>query len=294
MAATYNDLYLDARRELRRAGVEQAQLEARELLGFAADKTREQLLRDLPLYAPDHVTARFRELMDRRLAGEPVAYILGEWEFYGMRLYVDRNVLIPRDDTCAVASLAIKKGLFLDQDPRILDLCTGSGCIGLAIAGRVKDAKVTLADVSREALAVAKKNISLHKLTGRVSCVQADALAAPSAFLGKFDMIVSNPPYVTAKEMEELPHSVKGYEPHLALYGGEDGLKFYRAIVKNYTSVLKPGGYLCFEFGMGQGDDVCKILEDNGYTILERTRDDNDIERAVLAQFGRKEDRDGD
>ena len=89
--------------------------------------------------------------------------------------------------------------------------------------------------------------------------------------------------------MQELPKSVKDYEPHLALYGGEDGLDFYRSIVKNFAPALKPGGFLCFEFGMGQGDDVCRILRDNGYTILERTRDYNDRERAVLAQYGRKE-----
>ena len=199
-------------------------------------------------------------------------------------------MLIPRDDTCAVAGLAIKKALFLDQNPRILDLCTGSGCIGLAVASRVKDAKVTLADLSRDALAVAKRNITLNKLSGRVSCVQVDAMAEPPAFLGKFDLIVSNPPYITGQEMEQLPVSVKDYEPHMALYGGDDGLDFYRAISKNFASVLKPGGFLCYEFGMGQGDDVCAILEENGYTILERTRDYNDRERAVLAQYGRKED----
>ena len=110
------------------------------------------------------------------------------------------------------------------------------------------------------------------------------------AFLGKFDMIVSNPPYITTKEMEELPVSVSAYEPHLALHGGDDGLEFYRAIAKNYALALKPGGYLCFEFGMGQGDDVCAILEENQYTILERSRDYNDRERAVIAQYGRKED----
>ena len=102
-------------------------------------------------------------------------------------------------------------------------------------------------------------------------------------------MIVSNPPYVTAAEMEELPHSVKDYEPHMALYGGEDGLDFYRSIARNFTSALQPGGYLCLEFGMGQGDSVCRILEENDFTILERTRDFNDRERAVLAQYGRKE-----
>ena len=263
---------------------------ARDLLSSVSGKSREQILADRDKYASEEVCDAMEKAVARIRQGEPLAYVLGEWEFYGLRLYVDRNVLIPRDDTCAVASLAIKKGLFLDQNPRILDLCTGSGCIGLAIASRVKDAKVTLADISRDALAVARRNITANRLSGRVSCVQADALGTPAAFLGKFDMIVSNPPYVTGKEMEELPPSVRDFEPHLALFGGEDGLDFYRAICKNYTAVLKPGGYLCFEFGMGQGDAVCRILEDNGYTILERSRDYNDRERAVLAQFGKKED----
>ena len=102
-------------------------------------------------------------------------------------------------------------------------------------------------------------------------------------------MIASNPPYITTSEMQQLPNSVKDYEPHLALYGGDDGLDFYRAIAKNYQKALKPGGYLCFEFGMGQGDDVCNILETNGYTVLERSRDYNDRERAVLAQSRKEE-----
>ncbi len=295
MVKTFATLYLEARRAFLEVEDQQtASLLARELLCYVSGKTNEQILADREKYACEDVCNAMERSVQRILEGEPLAYVLGEWEFYGLRLFVDNNVLIPRDDSCAVAALAIKKGLFLDQDPRILDLCTGSGCIGIAVANRVKDAKVTLADISREALAVAKKNIALHKLTGRVSCVQADALAAPSAFLGKFDMIVSNPPYVTAAEMEELPKSVKDYEPHLALYGGKDGLDFYRAIAKNYAAALKPGGYLCFEFGMGQGDDVCRILEENGYTVLERTRDNNDRERAVLARYGRKEENDGD
>ena len=149
---------------------------------------------------------------------------------------------------------------------------------------------MTLADISPNALNVAKKNVTSQKLSARVSCVQADALGEPPAFLGKFDMIISNPPYITGQEMLQLPESVKDYEPHLALFGGDDGLDFYRAIAKNYAEALKPGGYLCFEFGMGQGDAVCSILEANGYTILERTRDYNDRERAVMAQYGRKED----
>ena len=291
MVKTISDLYLDARRAfLETEDARSAGLLARNLLSHVTGKTREQILSDRDKYATEEACQAMEKAVARILEGEPLAYVLGECEFYGLKLFVDKNVLIPRDDTCAVASLAIKKGLFLDQNPRILDLCTGSGCIGLAIASRVKDAKITLADISRDALAVAKRNIAANKLTGRVSCVQADALGKPAAFLGKFDMIVSNPPYVTGKEMEELPHSVRDFEPHLALFGGEDGLDFYRSISKNYAAALKPGGYLCFEFGMGQGDDVCRILEENGYTILERSKDYNDRERAVLAQFGRKED----
>lgn len=290
MVKKFSQLYLEARRAFMEIEDQQtASLLARNLLCYVSGKTNEQILADREKYACEAVCEGMESAVQRILAGEPLAYVLGEWEFHGLTLYVDKNVLIPRDDTCAVTALAIKKGLYLDQDPRILDLCTGSGCIGLAIANRVKDAKVTLADVSKDALAVAKKNVSRHKLTGRVSCVQADALTPASTFLGKFDMIVSNPPYITTAEMAELPSSVKDFEPHLALHGGEDGLAFYRAIIKNYTPILKPNGYLCFEFGMGQGDDICRLLEHNGYRIIERARDYNDRERAVLAQ--RKDER---
>lgn len=286
----YGVLYLEARKLLMTQEDSQtAAYMARQLLCQYSGKTMEQILADAALYAPESVAQQMKDGVRRLLKGEPLAYVLGEWEFYGLPLYVSPDVLIPRDDTVAVAELAIRQGMFLDQNPRILDLCCGSGCIGLAIASRVKDAKVTLADLSKEALAVAKKNVQRNRMGGRVSYFQADATKPAPSFLGKFDLIVSNPPYVTGKEMQELPGSVKEYEPHMALYGGEDGLDFYRAITENYTPALKPGGYLCYEFGMGQGDAVCRILEENGYTILERSRDYNDRERAVLAQYGRKE-----
>ena len=290
MVKTYGELYLAARSRLLASEEPQmAGMMARQLLSAVSGKPPERFLADYNLYAGDEICEKMDAGVSRLLAGEPLAYVLGEWEFYGIGLYVTPDVLIPRDDTCAVAELAIHQGLFLEQAPRILDLCCGSGCIGLAVASRVKDARVTLADLSKEALAVARKNIQRNLMGGRVSCVQVDALAAPPAFLGKFDMIVSNPPYVTRAQMEALPESVRDYEPHMALFGGEDGLDFYRGIVKNYASALKPGGFLCFEFGMGQGDSVCRILEDNGFLILERTGDYNDRERAVLAQYGRKE-----
>lgn len=289
MVKTLGNLYMETRRALMATeDAQTASMMARHILCTAAQLKPDRFLSALEDEAGEELCRETQSRVQRLLDGEPFAYVLGDWEFYGLPMYVNRDVLIPRDDTCAVTSLAIHKGLFLDKDPRILDLCCGSGCIGLAIASRVKDAKVTLADLSREALQVAKRNIQLNKLSGRVFCIQADALQPAQSFLGKFDMIVSNPPYITGAEMKELPDSVKNYEPHMALYGGEDGLDFYRAIVRNFTSALKPGGFLCFEFGMGQGNAVCAILEDNGYTILERTKDFNDRERAVLAQYGRK------
>ena len=291
MVKTLSTLYLEARRAFMTQEDQQtASLLARNLLCHITGKSQEAVIADRELYASEAQCSAMDAAVIRILSGEPLAYVLGEWDFYGLTLQVDRNVLIPRDDTCAVTSLAIKQALFLNNSPRILDLCTGSGCIGVAVASRVKDARVTLADISRHALPVAKSNVTGHHLSGRVSCVCADALSAPAPFLGKFDLIVSNPPYITTQEMTELPDSVKNYEPELALHGGSDGLVFYRAISRNYAEALKPGGYLCYEFGMGQGDDVCRILEENGYTILERSRDYNNIERAVLAQYGRKED----
>ena len=291
MVKKYGDLFLEARRALLETETpEIAGMMARHLLCKVSGQSQEYILAQRDQYASEEVTHAMEAGTRRLVEGEPLAYVLGEWEFYGLNLQVSPDVLIPRDDTCAVASLAIQKGLFLDQDPRILDLCCGSGCIGLAIASRVKDARVTMGDLSADALNMAKKNTALNKLSGRVRCVQVNAMEQAPAFLGKFDMIVSNPPYIPGDEMKDLPHSVKDYEPEMALYGGEDGLDFYRSIAENFTSALKPGGYLCLEFGMGQGDDVCAILEEHGYTILERTRDYNDRERAVLAQYGRKED----
>ena len=295
MVMQYRQLYMDTRRALLEIeDVQNAGVLARMLVCQASQKSQAEFLADQDLYASEKVVDEVQANLKRLLQDEPIAYILGQWEFYGLPLRVTPDVLIPRDDTCAVADLAIHKALFLDKDPRILDLCCGSGCIGLAIASRVKDAKVTLADISQKALAVAKENTNLNKLSGRVRCVAADALKPAFPFLGKFDMIVSNPPYITGEEMKELPKSVADYEPHLALYGGEDGLDFYRSIAKNFVPALKPGGYLAFEFGDTQADDVCAILEENGYTVLERSRDYNDRERAVLAQYGRKDENYGD
>lgn len=284
MVKTYADLYLDARKALLPAEGMYAGTIARELVCAASGKTQEALIADRSLYASEEICLRVENFVQRHLTGEPTAYILGQWDFADMTLTVTPDVLIPRDDTMAVTELAIKKALFLPQNPRILDLCTGSGCIGLALARRVKDAKLTLADVSMDALRVAKKNVADLHLGGRVSCVQVDARKPAAPFLGKFDMIVSNPPYVTTAEMEQLDPSVRDFEPSLALHGGADGLDFYRAIVRNFTPALRHRGCMVFEFGMGQDPAVGAILESAGFTILEWKQDNSGITRAVLAE----------
>ena len=137
MATTYNNLYLDTRARLRKAGIDAAQLEARELLCYASDKSREQLYRDMSLYVSAELERRVEELVQRRLAGEPVAYIVGEWEFYGLPLDISSDVLIPRSDTEVLAERAILRARAAGEGGRVLDLCAGSGCVGLAVAANV-------------------------------------------------------------------------------------------------------------------------------------------------------------
>ena len=281
MVKKYAELYLDARRALLPTEGQFASNVARELICAASGKTAEQLISDRDFYASEEICELAQSFVRRRVAGEPMPYILGEWDFYGMTLTVTPDVLIPRDDTMAVTELAIKKALFLEQNPRILDLCTGSGCIGLAIADAVPNARVTLGDVSPAALRVAKQNISDLGFSTRVTAFELDVLKPAPAFLGQFDVLVSNPPYITKAEMPELEPSVRDFEPHLALDGGEDGLDFYRAIVRNYGGLVKPGGALCFEFGMGQEDAVCAILREGGFAEPELRKDYRGVVRAV-------------
>lgn len=281
MATTYNNLYLDTRKRLRAHGVEMAQLEARELVCFAADKTREQFFRDLPLYASKAVEDRVEELTRRRLAGEPVAYIIGEWEFYGLPLDISRDVIIPRSDTETLAERAILLAKAAGEGGRVLDLCAGSGCVGLAVAANAPNCRVVLADLSEGALRVCKQNVRRNNLNARVTCVQADALAAPAASLWDFDVIACNPPYIPHKELPDLDISVRDYEPWGALDGGLDGLDFYRAISANWGTALRLGGSLVFEVGIGQASAVEQIMAQNGFENIVTHQDAGGIWRVV-------------
>ena len=280
MAITYNNLYMDIRQELHRAGIQAATLEARELVCFAAGKTREQFVRDGRLYVPQDVEEQARALMRRHLAGEPLAYLIGEWEFYGLPLDISEQVLIPRSDTEVLAGEAIR-WLQTQQDARVLDLCAGSGCVGLAVASQVHACRVVLGEKSEAALRICRQNIRRSGLLGRVTPMPADALEPPTRQLGEFDCIVCNPPYIPTQEIETLDVSVRDYEPHMALDGGEDGLEFYRAISENWREALHPGARLYFEVGIGQADSVLRIMRRQGFGELEIVPDTAGIPRVV-------------
>lgn len=281
---TYNDIYLSARNLLRQSGVEAFSLEAKLLVAGAAGKTTAQLLRDMSLYASNKIEDTVTEYIARRLRGEPVAYITGSWEFYGLPIVTTPDVLIPRMDTEKLVDTAKELLTGRKMNARILDLCCGSGCITCAIGHEMPATRLVAIDISANALEVCRRNIAAQKLISRVICMQADALSSPPLGIGEFDMIVSNPPYIASEEIKTLDVSVKDFEPVWALDGGEDGLKFYKAIIKYWKSLLRQGGYLLFEVGEGQAQAVLDMLSAAGFGYTDTRKDTLGIDRVV---FGR-------
>ena len=285
---TYNDIYLRARKRLRLAGIAASDLETRLIVARAAGKTREELLASSRIYVTDgDVSSAVDEMVERRIAGEPVAYILGEWEFYSLPIIVNKAVMIPRVDTELLAQEAIKLMKRRGSQARLLDLCAGSGCIGLAVAANVPECRIVLADNTEQALSICRANMLKTKLSRNMTAIEADALEQPPALLGAFDVIVSNPPYIPTRDLAGLDVSVREHEPVQAFDGGPDGLYFFRAIATNWPALLKPGGYLAFECGAGQAPSVREIMGDSGFSDLSVYVDTLGIERVVV---GRMED----
>jgi len=285
MPKTYNELYIDLRRRLKDAGVEACTLEAALLVAHAAGKSHAKLMADLRLYSSPEIEAGVEEMAARRLAGEPAGYITGSWNFCGLELKVDENVLIPRSDTETLVETALELSGKSDSELRILDLCTGSGCIGCALMHFLPNSRAVLADVSPAALRVARENVQRCAPGTRALCIEADALALPSPRLGSFDLIVCNPPYIPAGEIPALDVSVRDYEPHLALDGGEDGLKFYRAILRGWKGLLRQGGWMVFEVGETQADEVEKLMRLAGLRSLGRTKDSAGYDRVIYGRL---------
>ena len=285
MPRTYSEMYISLRNRLRDAGIEAAALEARLIAASAAGKSTEKLLRDMRFYATDEVEKRAEAMVRRRLAGEPVAYITGVWEFRGLPMEVSRDVLIPRVDTEVLAETAIK---YLKDtgrlDARVLDLCSGTGCIGCAIAAELPRVRVVLSDVSPEAMEISRRNVSRNGLDGRISFLPADVMKLPPLMTGSFDLVVSNPPYIPTMEILTLDPSVRDYEPVWALDGGEDGLDFYRAILKNWHGVIRQGGELMFEVGEEQAERVKDLMRMAGLREARSVLDTRGVERVVTAR----------
>ena len=280
MATTYNNLYMDIRQRLKQEGYPGAGLEARELVCFGSGKTREQFFRDAPLYVPPETEAAIQALVERHLNGEPVAYLIGEWEFYGLPLDINESVLIPRVDTEVLAREAID---YVESRGkcRVLDLCAGSGCIGLAVAANAPECRVLLGEISEPAVRICRQNIRRNNLTGRVSVMAMDAMQPPPKAIGEFQCIVSNPPYIPRADVEQLEHSVKDFEPHLALCGGEDGYDFYSSIIRHWKNALVVGGRMYFEVGIGQADTVLRMMRAEGFGDINIVPDTQGIPRVV-------------
>lgn len=225
--------------------------------------------------------ARFEEMVDRRLTGEPVAYIIGEQGFWSLDFYVNQHTLIPRPDT----ELLVEVGLKAVKDcakPHIADLGTGSGCILLSILSEHGRALGLGADISAEALDVAQRNADRHGLAGRARFIQSDWF---DRLVGeRFDLIVSNPPYIASGDIAGLMSDVRDYEPASALDGGRDGLDYYRYISQHAVGHLKEKGHLVFEVGIDQFADVCSIMADDGYADIQIFPDLAGINRVVIGK----------
>ncbi|MCC7541879.1 MAG: peptide chain release factor N(5)-glutamine methyltransferase [Deltaproteobacteria bacterium] len=271
-------------KDLAARGIESARLEADLLLAhvLGTDRMSLYLDRDRPLSADE--LRRYREVVARRRKREPIAYILGEREFYGLPLVVDRRVLVPRPDTETLVERALEL-LASSQSPRVLDLGTGSGAIAIAIAVTRPDVRVDAVDASSDALEIASKNASRHAVGERVRLLHGD-LFAPVAGEDPYDLVVSNPPYIAEPELATLPADVRDHEPHLALVegAGVDGLGMYRRIARDVGARLVAGGHVAVEVGAGQSAAVATIFADVALADVAVRRDLGGIERVVSAR----------
>lgn len=261
-----------------KAHVSEPRLEAEGLLSFTLEVSKEYLLINRDKEITDDSFNKYMEFLDLRKSGMPYQYIVGKKHFMGLIFNVSPSVLIPRNDTEILVEEVLKR---LKSGDTVLDIGTGSGAIAVSIA-KYKDVKVYAVDISDEALEVAKGNACENGVSDKVIFIKSDLFSSIPKDI-KFDLIVSNPPYIRSNEINELQEEVKR-EPKIALDGGEDGLTFYRKIVKDSVNYIKFGGIIAFEVGFDQGWDVKDILVDGGYSDIEVVKDLQGIDRVVLGK----------
>lgn len=261
---------------------ENPRLEAQILLAHTLNCSKIELYTRPEFEPSESDRTKFKELIKKRVEGCPVAYLVGFREFYSLALEVNPSVLIPRPET-ELLIVEAEKLLKAHSNAKVLDLGTGSGNIPLALARVSKTAHITSIDISPEALEVARKNAAKHGSEGRIEFLQGD-LFEPLPADAKFDLIVSNPPYIAETEFTSLSPGVKNFEPHLALHGGQDGLDFYRRIAAKAKSFLAPRGTVLLEIGSTQGEAVTTILKDNSFAETRLILDGARLPRVVFAR----------
>ncbi|SFU99900.1 peptide chain release factor N(5)-glutamine methyltransferase [Butyrivibrio sp. INlla21] len=277
----YKDILENGTETLKRAGITEAKLDARLLLEYVCETDHSTLYAHPDREVSEAEEQKYNELLLRREKREPVAYILGKWDFMGLSFNVSKDVLIPEQDTEALVEEALR---YCEDKMRILDLCTGSGCIALSLLNYTNETHAVCTDISKAALKVAKENADSLGFGDRAEFIETDLF--PDIAIGKFDVIVSNPPYIATEVIKTLAPEVKDYEPNLALDGSKDGLEFYRRIVNGAGEYLFSSGYLIMEIGYDQAEAVKALLTENGkYHDIEVIKDYAGNDRVVRACY---------
>jgi len=277
LVRTYKEL-------LANSNIENAAREAEVIIAHCLMTDRTAIYRDNP-EIPADLMRNMDRLVERRAKREPLQYILGYVEFFGLKIRVGRGVLIPRPETELLAEEAIKimsKFEIQNSDVRILDICTGSGCLALALAREFHGAQVYGIDISDIAIEYANENAGLNRLDN-IKFIKG-SLFEPVRGL-TFDLIVSNPPYIRSEDIKDLQPEIKDWEPRDALDGGEDGLDSYRSIIPMVKNYLKPGGYLVLELGAYQAVSVRDMAEDAGFSDINLVKDYAGIDRILVAKI---------
>lgn len=275
---TVNEIYQSGLKLLENNNIENSKFEAQSLLQKAFSLDRVGFIIHKTDKADENCSHNFLNFIEKRISGEPLQYILGEWSFMGFDFKVGRGVLIPRDDTEVVVNLCID---FLENraDKKTVDLCSGSGAIAVAL-DKISGAKVTAVEIDETAFSYLETNVKENNSS--VKPVMADALKICDTFAdGGLDLIVSNPPYIKSADIETLQKEVQ-LEPKLALDGGEDGCDFYREIVNRWSRKLKKGGALAFELGEGQADAVKALMTEQGFSDFKILLDFGGVQRAII------------
>lgn len=272
----YSDIYKNASIRLKEAGVPEYQLDARLLLEYVCGTDYNTLLVHGDRTVSPEEEKKYNELIEKRASRVPLAYIVGYQEFMGLTFDVNENVLVPNQDTETLAEEALRE---LSDGMRFMDLCTGSGCVALSILNYTNDTSCVMTDISDKAIEVATGNRDRLGFSDRAEIVKTDLF--PQDDDKKFDMIVSNPPYIRTDVIATLPPEVGKGEPYIALDGGQDGLIFYRRIIENAPKWLYTSGWLMMEIGYDQGDAVAGLMKDGGFHEVEVIKDLGGNDRVV-------------